>query len=884
MRLISLRLRNFLSHEDTYVEFPETGITLISGENATGKSSLFDAFRFALFSRRAFPRPRDLISKGAKSFSVEAKFKHKNSTYTIIREYAAAGDTLRPTRAEIRVDGRLAAEGVNPVDSFIIREIGLNHEMFKYSVMAVQNEISGVLGLSSQERKAVFERMFGYQHLILIAEAVRSLAESDRDLIKGLLGSKGYKSKAGLEHDISQKNASLSEQKSALSALILEKEALKTEERRLSEKGRAIEEEDKALKEAEIEKAAILSEIRVREEEIASLERWCQESRRKISELPELKESLAQLEGPLAELSALREEKDLVEIYEKRGSEASALEKRLEEINGYEKELARLSPIHEEFLRLREEERRAQEELAGFKEAFGKATELTERLNWARRKRELAEQKLQEFSGIAETKGDLLARIEANESELRKTEAERGAAEERAKKAQKDISEVQTLGEICPLCKQTLSQEHKARVLGILEKEFREASGLVDNLAAKLEALKKEIEELKRMVQKAEQKERLSEELLGLLTEEKELRERLEALSGVKEKHEALVSKISELRGKIQELEPDENAFVAAEGFIRRNPKGELELKLSDIRKEMEALRAKRRFPDMGLDEIKKRINDLLPSEKTAIKISSAIETLEALAIELVNRESTLGSKRSELAESRARLDRLRGIEEKRAELEKRKRAHSEALELLRNKQEELNERENDLSKAVAFAEQELRNLSDIHATIEQAEKRIGLFSRIREKLESPQGIEKEFKLSMRRLEDNLNAYFRDFSFSGLHKVRLNENFEPVKIDEMGREMARLSGGEQVALDIAMRFSIARTLLGTESESLFLDEPTHNLDQERMSSLGQLLMQFRTHPISPQLIIITHEEDMKAVADTTIEVIKEGGFSRVILE
>jgi len=79
-----------------------------------------------------------------------------------------------------------------------------------------------------------------------------------------------------------------------------------------------------------------------------------------------------------------------------------------------------------------------------------------------------------------------------------------------------------------------------------------------------------------------------------------------------------------------------------------------------------------------------------------------------------------------------------------------------------------------------------------------------------------------------------------------------------------------------------MRFAIARALLGTESESLFLDEPTHNLDSERISSLQDLLVQFKLHPAAPQVVIITHDEDMKVVSDTVIGVVKEDGVSRIL--
>lgn len=52
--LKSIEIRNFRGHRDLTVNFSEK--TLISGENATGKSTVFDAFVWLLFGKDQFDR------------------------------------------------------------------------------------------------------------------------------------------------------------------------------------------------------------------------------------------------------------------------------------------------------------------------------------------------------------------------------------------------------------------------------------------------------------------------------------------------------------------------------------------------------------------------------------------------------------------------------------------------------------------------------------------------------------------------------------------------------------------------------------------------------------------------------------------------------------
>lgn len=73
MRLLNLHIRNFRKIEDLFVTFPK-GLTVIVGENNTGKTAIIDALRLMLFSSRDFETLRlneDDFRKGSQNAPIE---------------------------------------------------------------------------------------------------------------------------------------------------------------------------------------------------------------------------------------------------------------------------------------------------------------------------------------------------------------------------------------------------------------------------------------------------------------------------------------------------------------------------------------------------------------------------------------------------------------------------------------------------------------------------------------------------------------------------------------------------------------------------------------------------------------------------------------------
>ena len=90
--------------------------------------------------------------------------------------------------------------------------------------------------------------------------------------------------------------------------------------------------------------------------------------------------------------------------------------------------------------------------------------------------------------------------------------------------------------------------------------------------------------------------------------------------------------------------------------------------------------------------------------------------------------------------------------------------------------------------------------------------------------------------------------------------------------------MSMVSGGEKIAIALALRLGITRAMSKGELDTILLDEPTIHLDSSRKHELINLL---KDMSVLPQMIIVTHESQLENAADNLIKVEKENGISKV---
>jgi exonuclease SbcC len=183
--LLSLEASNFkrlsLQHP---LEFGK-GLTLIAGQNESGKSTILDAILFALFTRTIRPstRPRneDILQYGTNKLIVRLLFTVEGRTYLVERRIYRN----KPSEAvlsERLPNGSLKAIAtqVNSVNNQIAKLLGgLSFNEIISSNVVAQKELNKIVALRLGDRKAVIN---AFLNLDSFTEADQKLAEDKRGI------------------------------------------------------------------------------------------------------------------------------------------------------------------------------------------------------------------------------------------------------------------------------------------------------------------------------------------------------------------------------------------------------------------------------------------------------------------------------------------------------------------------------------------------------------------------------------------------------------------------------------------------------------------------------------------------------------------------------
>jgi len=184
-------------------------------------------------------------------------------------------------------------------------------------------------------------------------------------------------------------------------------------------------------------------------------------------------------------------------------------------------------------------------------------------------------------------------------------------------------------------------------------------------------------------------------------------------------------------------------------------------------------------------------------------------------------------------------------------------------------------------------AEKDVKNYSlELDALAEKAaekklvDKYIAVLTRIRDAY-GKDGIQKLIRARAKPLlEKATRDLFERFNLA-YSDVEIDEDYNISVIGPAGKQdINQISGGERVALAIALRLAIAQVLSG-KIETIIMDEPTTHLDEQRRKELVNILSSFFREGgrVIPQMLIITHHPEIEDVADIIYTIRKEDNYS-----
>jgi exonuclease SbcC len=127
--------------------------------------------------------------------------------------------------------------------------------------------------------------------------------------------------------------------------------------------------------------------------------------------------------------------------------------------------------------------------------------------------------------------------------------------------------------------------------------------------------------------------------------------------------------------------------------------------------------------------------------------------------------------------------------------------------------------------------------------------------------------------------ERNFSRYFATLIEDPALVARTDVAFTPaVAIEGEWTPAEALSGGERTSLALAFRLALAqvvRSLGNLRLETILLDEPTDGFSPEQVVRMGELLEELAL----PQVIIVSHEDELASIADRVVRVEKVDGAS-----
>ncbi len=929
--LRKLRLRNFLSHSDTELAF-DRGVTVFIGRNGAGKSSILEAIYYALTGRGWRTRGNErkpLIKEGANAATVEAWFEVDGEPLYIRRTVSRRG------RAETEVRFGKEVLRSDALASKRLRELmGLDHSALKMIAIVPQGGITELfVGVGGSERKSLIDRLLGLDAYEKAWEALGQYVV-EAELRRG-----GTYALTPVDRQISAVKETIRKLADQINAMkkeyvegLREARSLKSE---LSKLSRKVEEVDEALRKAQKELEG-LREVERRgaevEEALKHVERELMEH---ITKVGELKSKVEEGERELkvkGEVSAragkLQEARELVEVEGKISDVTEIVKRREEELKEFRARVKALKELERKVkagstdlaARLEEAKRRERELRQVLMELREKASSL--RTSIASKKEEASKLK-EEVDEVVKDAAlrlqlkdvgieDLLKRVkeeieeterreEILAKELERLKKEEAFMTERGRKIREDLEKLREGGWTgrCPLCGQPLTPEHVQEVSSKLLQALKEAEerlpeihGRITEAEGELKEVKGRSKELSNIALRLERASKAWRDSLTYLRDAESLWKELRRIGEEVEIKEKELKTITEEISALEKELEIARKYESLKEAVSEETCISLENEVGELRSQLKTLTLRREILKKGLEEV---FGEALKPEEFLNRAEEASEELRRLEVleEVLKkvREELKGRERKvrELEDLRKSLmkekEEIEAKLRKVKELEEAVTTYTENLMQLKEKQSSLQtqlkateERVEGLREEVIDLQEDLRTL--LKAWL-KAEVLRWVRNNVLHKDKAPQKLRAVYLTHaeevVRELLNSFNLQYSD--------VRIDEEFNiylrgPGTGGE-GIEIGRLSGGEKVVTSLLTLLALHKIVSRGRLGFLALDEPTEYLDDERRKTLIDVLKEFKGGEHIKQLVVVTHDEEVKEAADTMFEVINEGATSKV---
>jgi len=847
---VRLSLHNFLSYGENVqpLEFQGMHVACLSGSNGHGKSALLDAITWTLWGKARSNQDDDLVRQGQSEMQVELDFEFDGNLYRVIRKRTLAKRSMADLQFQV-FEGEgfrsLTEPTVSQTEAKIRRLLRLDYDTFINSAFLMQGRADEFTSKSPRQRKDVLAEILGlrlYDDLVTAAREKARMQSARREMAELSL--------KGMEEELAKEEG----YREQITALQSQLEAVQKEAETLQERYNTLIKEKSALDALERERQAVLKRLTEERQTEKDLLSQIASARQKVEAYERV---LLEKEAILASHARLGEARACLEDFEGRWRTLQGLERERMALEGkIAQERQRLE------MTLRQEERALQDlrqKVGGLEQAKERVLEL-------------------------EAQVEALAHLELERSiqqtETEKRASEIGALKQEFEQRRKDyealqvkVSQLQTPGAECPLCRTPLSPEHRKRLGQKLQEEY-------EALKAEGVRLKQEIAEREAEGAKRQQEiEKLGEQLKKMPSLQAQLGRIQEALSQMKASQARLPEQERLCESLTKQLEGEQFASDIRDQRARLveqiQAMGYDESLHQKLREEVESLRGyeeKRLRLEQAESDLGQAKNAVLGLESLLEKRQAAIAADEALQARLATDLTRLPGVVQQLQECEGLLSDKRA-EERRivGDLRSYQNVYARCQEL----KEEAKEK-----RAVRDAAAKDKGIYDDLAAIFGKN---GIQALIIENA-IPE-IETEANEILARMTDNSMRITFETQRAAKADDHMIETLDIKLSDGLGtRKYELFSGGEAFRANFAIRVALSRLLArraGARLQTLFIDEGFGSQDAEGRSRLVEAIESIQED--FALILVITHFEELKDFFPTRIEVSKNQYGSQIMV-
>ncbi|WP_407414125.1 AAA family ATPase [Methanobrevibacter sp.] len=910
-----LKLKNFKSYANEIINF-DKGITVIVGENGAGKSSIFEAISFALFKQHTADKLNDLVRNNTENMSVELDFVSRGKEYRIIRDKSKS-KTVSRLLTKTSSDGEFMSlcSGEKEVSSTIQSILDMDANLFLNAIYVRQGEIAELVDKQPAEKKRLIGRLLGLDSLETAWKNLSPLIneyENKQSEIKGMLYSE-----SALQEEYDEKSKELNEMKDRgleLESQIKEVKQLRdeiSESKRTMEREKEIYEtqmnnltnEKQTLEKLEKDKNTVqenLDKIREAEEEIERLEKFVSkldvylDFEKSVVSIQSLKESEIELED---KIDSIKEQKKLIHAKKQGYNDYLKSDEQITQLNNkkveLEKELATLTQLEKDKKDLLKGIESDRNDIEKF---FSLSKEKL--LEYGVPQNDLTS--VDNLKKLGDVTNDFLdeisAKIEDMNDDISSKKEEIVAFKQAIKASEKPLEELDGVDNKCPVCQSDIDEAKKEELITQYKKNIEDNTKAIEENEENIRMFTKNKDSYK---DKESKVKKLSEDILEYkykfsnlekdLVRLAEIDEGLDSKDYIGNKLGELILEIAKEKDNREQYKQDHDDYNQSKGALDvLGSQTEVEYKLKQVKNDIDVHVQNIKLAiendshlsgDMDNIELKERIDDLKEKNEEYNQLKGFVQNKSSFTAQFDSIKEDIGVSNNQLEIIRNKIDASTYDKEKYEQIIYRDEMYARRYESFSTELSEIKGRARELINVHKTLSEKIKNNEKFQKEYDSISQYLVLLKDIRE-LYGKNGIQKELRNNSRPvIQKNTKKFFDDFNFN-YSDLTLDEDYNVVVRGPEGESsMSMVSGGEKIAIALALRLGITKSMAKGDLETILLDEPTIHLDDARRHELINLLKEMS---LLPQMIIVTHENQLESAADNLIKVEKENGISKIV--